>query len=56
MELIPTSMKRSNGRTFITRTGGLPWPNALVEMLGAVSGVDPVDEVLYRGNNPIYDA
>jgi len=37
-------MKRSQGRIFTTHTGSLPRSNALVEMLGAVSRGEAVDQ------------
>ena len=37
-------MKQSEGRIFTTHTGSLPRPDGLVELLGAVSRGEPVDE------------
>ena len=37
-------MKRSTSRILTTHTGSLPRPEGLVEMLGAVSRGEPVDQ------------
>ena len=41
-------MKRSTERIFTTHCGSLPRPDALVEMLGAVSQGQPVDEGAFQ--------
>ena len=41
-------MKRSESRILTTHCGSLPRPDALVEMLGAVSQGEPVDEEAFQ--------